>query len=184
MIKWIVPLMCVWLVGCHSQSTRPVDVIAMPLLAVHDFGRSLQLQQRVSGEYPGGRHELLCVLELHRNRVSLVGLSPQGLKLFTLQYDGNTLVIDKSPLVPKQLQPQQVLADIQLALWPEQAIKNHLDRPWRVQQDSRVRELFYENNLAAAVRYEMDDPMQGAFTLTNHNYGYSLRVETLEIIVL
>ncbi len=184
LLKFALWLAVSLLAGCQTVKERPVNEMAMPLLAVHDFGASLQVQQQVTGEYNGAHHEMLGVLELHSHQVSLVGLSAQGLKLFTLQYDGDNLVMEKSALVQEHFQPQQVLADIQLALWPEGEIQRQLGVPWRLQQSSRLRQLFYKNNRVVAINYETDDPMQGQFTLTNYQYGYSLRVRTLEVITL
>lgn len=184
LLRFALPLVGLLLAGCQSRLKPSIVGDTMPLLAVHDFGASMQIQQRVMGEYSGSHHEMLCVLELHSDRVSLVGLSNQGLKLFSLQYDGHNLVRKKSRLVPNQLRPQQILADIQLALWPKEEIQRQLDQPWQLQYRPRLRELFYQGNLAAVVRYEADDPLQGQFTLTNYRYGYSLVVQTLVVVAL
>ena len=158
----------------------------MPLLAIHDFGAAVQLQQRVVGEYNGKQHNMLCALELHPRHINLVGLSAQGIKLFSLQYGSGDLEQSRSAWIPEQLQPVQVLSDIQLALWPPRQVADELPAPWRLIWTDKQRQLFYRDQLYAVVTYQGVDPLEtgGQFQLVNHHYHYSLQVQTVEAAAL
>ncbi|MDM3869847.1 DUF3261 domain-containing protein [Porticoccus sp. W117] len=146
----------------------------------------MQLQQRVTGEYAGKRHEMLCVLEVNSDTLSLAALSPQGIKLFALQYDGDTVQQNRSRWVPEQLQPVQVLNDIQLALWPAEKIIARLPSDWQLQHSGVERKLFERGRLRATVIYTQGKPLakDGEYQLVNHLYGYRLQVKTLETATL
>ncbi|MGS2723231.1 DUF3261 domain-containing protein [Porticoccus sp. GXU_MW_L64] len=175
------------LAGCQNNPRPAVpEHRAMPVLAPADFVGSVQLQQRVTGEYAGKQHKMLCVLEVNSDTLSLAALSPQGIKLFGLQYDGQTLQQSRSRWIPEQLQPIQVLNDIQLALWPAEAIIARLPNGWQLVDKNSERNLFEGGQLRAAVIYTQGKPTakDGEYQLVNHLYGYRLQVKTLEAVAL
>ncbi len=48
------------------------------------------------------------------------------MSLFNLDYDGKQLQLDKTPLLPDNLQPQLFISDLQLIYWPLTQIARRL----------------------------------------------------------
>ena len=60
------------------------------------------------------------------------------MRLFTVSWDGTAVSAQKSAFVPDDVDPERVLADMQLALWPLPAVQ----AGFRARQGSTVSEPF------------------------------------------
>src|SRR5262245_7704903 len=69
---------------------------------------------------------LRTALEVDASSVKVVGVTATGQRLFTAAWDGHNVTADRGPFVPDDLDPQRVLADMQLALWPLPALRGAL----------------------------------------------------------
>lgn len=176
LLPWVLALM---LPACSVLSPR-IDSSATPLLAPSTLGGERSALQVLHGAF--GEHELAfqCVVDANAQQVTLVGLSAQGQRLFSLSYDGRTLKIDSGPQAPAQLDPQRVLADLQLALWPLAALQDAFKgSAWQVSEPApATRRLAREGRLVAEVHYASADPWRGRLWLSNFELGYSLAVES------
>src|SRR6185369_6422331 len=66
---------------------------------------------------------LRTAIEVTAGKLEVVGVTATGQRVFTARYDGETIDARKSPFVPDKLDPERVLADMQLALWPLSAVQ-------------------------------------------------------------
>jgi len=124
-----------------------------------------------------------CVVEVTFDRVTVVGLLPAGNRVFSVRYDGTKVEQERTPQVPAQLQPQQLLADLQLAFWPVESLHDAFrGGPWKLSQpDSRTRRLLRDGRLVAEVHYGDTDPWQGRAWLVNLERGYALIVDSVPL---
>ncbi len=147
--------------------------------------QALRLTQQVKGQWGEHRYTLLCVLELHPQRVALVGLSPLGLQLFAIDYDGVEVALEKTPLVPAALEPQAVLADLQLVYWSAAELGAILGERWRIVDeivDKETRRSLYEEDLLTVeIRYSSSAPFAEQVVLRNYPLNYWLEVKTIAI---
>jgi len=174
-------LLFLLLSGCallnrHDQSDFP---LAMPIAPPTAPGR--RVVQQISAYWPGSRQEvLLCVLELDQRHIAMAGLTNDGLDLFNVSYDGKSLLLDKSPLVPDSVAPELMLADMQLVYWPLELLQKTLSAPWRLDAGRDYRRLFYNNQPVQDVNYLAPDPLwPRSVELVNHRHHYRLLIKTV-----
>ncbi len=100
--------------------------IDMQLLSPGSFGQNLSLTQSIEFQYDGKMRELLIQSEISNEKMVVVGLTTNGTRLFTVNFDGNLLKSEEISEIENKLQLQYMLADIQLSLWPLAVIQRHL----------------------------------------------------------
>ncbi len=163
--------------ACALLPQRPPP--ALPLLTPQALGASRSSQQVLHVAY--GKHDLTlqCALQAAHDRDTLIAVGPFGQRFFTLNYDGHKLQADVSPYLPDTLPPRQVLADVELALWPLSAWHKRLaGSGWVLTvPQTGVRRLRYGGRLVAEVHYgDGGDGWNGRFWLVNLIYGYTLDI--------
>jgi hypothetical protein len=169
-----------WLVsGCAILRGRLPQEPYQPRPLAAPAGPAVTATQEVSGEWNGRTRTLLCALELDETHLAVAGLATTGLNLFTLEYDGETLSVHKSELIPQELDPRAVVADLQLAFWPAPALRDALGDDWQLQVTSRNRRLYRGGRLAVLVSYGDSDPWAGTVRLQDLQLGYQITVKTL-----
>lgn len=132
----------------------------------------------------GNREIVLdCVVEVAADRVTVVGLLPAGNRVFSVRYDGTSVEQERTPQVPAQLQPEQLLADLQLAFWPAKGLHDAFrGGPWKLSQpDSRTRRLLHDGRLVSEVHYGDADPWRGRVWLVNFQRDYALIVDSVPL---
>ncbi len=166
--------------GCAIFQTKPPTeaTFALPLAA--PLGPARHIVQNIVAQWPGQQQSLLCVLELDSRQIAMAGVTQEGLSLFNLRYDGKTLVLDKSPLLPENVAPQLIISDLQLAYWPVAELDKILPNHWRLENQANRRRLWHKQQLVTEVSYSSPG---GAWPqnveLTNLLHQYKLHITTL-----
>ena len=121
-----------------------------------------------------------CVVTVHGDMLTVIGLSAKGVRAFTLRYDGKQVAVENDLPVPPQLTPERLLADIQLVYWPLDALRSSLQsNGWELTEPfSGTRRLRRGATLVAEVHYDNIDPWQGRSWLVNLQYGYTLAIDS------
>ena len=163
--------------SCSLLPSYP-STVEFPLLPPSTLGATRSTLQVVHGAYGEQDAAFQCVVDVGPQHLTLVGLSAQGQRLFSLRHDGRQIEVQRSPLTPEQLDPKRVLTDLQFALWPLSALQQALAGSiWQVSEPTpATRRLRRESRLIAEVHYHDADPWKGRFWLSNFEFGYSLFV--------
>jgi Protein of unknown function (DUF3261) len=105
---------------------------------------------------------------------------PGGPRMFTIDYDGRHVTVQKNTGVPNALQPERLLNDLQLTLWPRLALQQALEHSsWTVAEpDPRTRRLARDGKLVAEVHYATPDPWTGRAWLVNFERRYSITIDS------
>jgi len=154
----------------------------VPLLSPASLDAAKSSTQVLNLAFREREAALQCVVQVTPQNMNLVALGPLGQRVFTLGYDGRKLTSEISPYGPKDLQPQRVLADLQLALWPLaawQAQTAGADSDWQVSEPrAGLRRLRYRGRLIEEVHYADADPWNGRLWLVNVALGYTLDIQS------
>lgn len=147
-----------------------------------ELGRSFNAVQRVTGHFGGRQVVFVFYLEVAGDRLALVATTPDGMKLFGLEQTGATIVIDKAPLLPPQMRPAAVLADMQMAFWPAPAVARNLAAAGlALDAGDNRRTIRRGDNTVAVIAYADSDPWRGRVEFEQRAWNYRYSVDTLEL---
>ncbi len=170
---WL-PLM--FAAGCASQQPAPVARLGLKL-APAALGQSISLEQHLTVERGGRIDELDAAIEVDESHVEMVGLA-FGQRVLTLHYDGKELTSWRHVMLPSQVRGEDVLEDMQLALWPVEAVAQSLPAGWRIEETGLQRRLFLGQELVTTVDYSGSPRWQGTIKMNNLRYNYRLTIQS------
>jgi Protein of unknown function (DUF3261) len=176
----ILASLSVSLISCSSLPT--VDYSESPeyLPLAQPIGPSRRIVQQIKAIWSSRQEILICVLELDKQHIAIAGLSNEGISLFNINYDGKTIKLDKSPLLPGSFLPELIIKDLQLAYWPLVELQKILPQQWRLESGINYRRLFFKDQRFTDIDYLQPDPIWAKSTkLTNHRYHYQLQIQTI-----
>jgi len=176
----VICIFLLWLSGCALM--QPEQVAAKPELMpiAQPLGPARRIVQQINAVWTDRQESLLAVLELDAKHIAMAGLSNDGLSLFNLAYDGNTVVSDKSPLLPESLNPEFIISDLQLVYWPIAELQKKLPVGWRLEEADKKRFLTIRGKKQVEVNYLSPDPVwPKAVELVNFQYNYRLNIKTI-----
>jgi type II secretory pathway component PulJ len=175
----LIALSCL-LLGCQWLPSKPVSG-ALPLLSPAALGHPVVALQQVAGERDGQAYLLLFQLEVSADQLVLVASTATGNTLFSSLYRNGVIESERSPLLPNQLDPRYVLADLQLTFWPATALQPALAASgYRLQEDKLRRELWQGDELVVAINYSHPSRWQGEVHFEHQRWGYRYRINTLD----
>ena len=180
--------------ACTQDVVPPVKQVNIArnlkfsLLPPESFGQSLSVLQSLEVQYKGETHQLLAQLEITPKKMTFVGLSPMGNRLFTVLWTGQNfsdenLLKNIKDEWPFPFEPKRILADVQLALWPNIPTQNGI----------KIRETALPNMSREILRsdlkeypimritYETRPFWQGLIVIEHLERNYQLSIETLQI---
>lgn len=173
------------ILACSSLEPSTALPDANGLTLATPLGPARQIMQQIQAEWPGRSETFLCAPELDSRHIAMAGLSSDGMSLFNLDYDSRQLRLDKSPLMPDNLQPQLFISDLQLIYWPLSELEPNLPIGWHFETRTNGRSLFHGNEKQTEVQYlSAEVPWPKTVVLINYIYNYRLYITTLSYDVL
>jgi len=180
--------------ACTQDVVPPVKQVNIArnlkfsLLPPESFGQSLSVLQSLEMQYKGKTQQLLAQLEITPKKMTFVGLSPMGNRLFTVLWIGQNfsdehLLKNIKDEWPFPFEPKRILADVQLALWPNIPTQNGI----------KIRETALPNMSREILRsdlkeypimritYETRPFWQGLIVIEHLERNYRLSIKTLQI---
>jgi hypothetical protein len=177
---------CSSLRGTATPAAKPPPAQARARLGLKlspaSLGQTLSLQQHMKVERASRTDELDTALEVDPDKLTLVGLA-FGQRVITLEYDGKELKTWRHFMLPPQVRGDDVLEDMQLTLWPAQAIRAALPTGWDLQDSAPVapgeswqRILSFEGETIMTIDYSDKQRWSGQVVLNNLRYHYKLTI--------
>jgi hypothetical protein len=179
-MRSLVILSSVLLLGACAHTAKRAEPAPHVQLAPPAALTPRSASQVIHAAYGARTMILRTAIQLDASGLKVVGVTATGQRLFTASWDGTTISADKSRFVPEDLDPQRVLADVQLALWPLAAVQQafaaggfDVSEPF-----PGVRRLRRGDKLLAEVHYTGTDPWAGRLWFVNFEFDYSLTIDT------
>jgi hypothetical protein len=173
---WLSALLALLLAaGCATSPTPTANEPDSPLLrlAPASLGRTLALQQQLTVAARGQTHRLDVILEADADSVRLAMMN-LGQTVARLQWDGRELTETRVSWWPAAVKGERILSDLQLVLWPAQAISAALPGGWTLDAHAGERVLRREGTVVATVSY----PSATRAELVNLRHGYRLSIDS------
>lgn len=192
-----VTLVGVMLSACSMVSQQPTGAsvsinndteLALPLPA--ELGYSLTASQLISATWETDTQQLPVQVEVTADKVVLAGFSSWGTRILSLQYHNH--VIDTqvlSGLGATLPQPEQVLFNLMLTLWPTEAWTQPLQNiSWHLVDTDNTRTVF-DNDQQAIIRIEYqakanEPKLSGDIVFKHLIQGYTITIQTLNSTIV
>ncbi|MEW6168190.1 MAG: DUF3261 domain-containing protein [Pseudomonadota bacterium] len=157
----------------------PPPAAAPSLLPPASLGASHSVEQVLHAAHGAREATLQCIVDIVPERLRVVCVSALGQRVFTLEQTAAELHAERAPFAPRQLAPQHILADLQLAYWPLAALQAAVADGVRVLEPrAGLRRLQRGERIVAEVHYADADPWNGRLWLVNLEHGYSLDIRS------
>lgn len=183
--RWLAAAVaCAFASGCVSMSEAPgPGATTLPLLSPASLEAARSVEQILHAAYGTGEATLQCIVEVTPQRLQVTGLTALGQRVFTLEQDADGVRAEASAFAPQFVDPERIVADMQLAYWPLQALQAAAPEGVRVSEPrSGVRRLERDGRLVAEVHFADPDPWNGRLWLVNLEFGYSLDIRSRSLI--
>lgn len=174
-----VTILCAALLLAACTSAPPSPARLGLRLAPAALGETISVQQHLTVERDGKTNDLDAALEVDEKRINLVGLA-LGMRVLSLDYDGREITEWRHPMLPSQVKAADVLEDLQLTLWPVEAIAKALPAGWKIEEQGLRRTLRRDGEVVATIDYSGTPRWQGKAVLDNVRYKYRLTVVSAE----
>ncbi|WP_046224981.1 DUF3261 domain-containing protein [Vibrio sp. ECSMB14106] len=190
-------LMGILLTACSMVSQQPSGAsvsinndteLALPLPA--ELGYSLTASQLISATWETDTQQLPVQVEVTADKVVLAGFSSWGTRILSLQYQNQ--VIDTqvlSGLGATLPQPEQVLFNLMLTLWPTEAWTQSLQTiGWHLVDTDNTRTVF-DDDQQAIIRIEYqakanEPKLSGDIVFKHLIQGYTITIQTLNSTIV
>lgn len=147
-------------------------------LAPASLGASINLQQHLTVERGSRIDEIDVALEIDTEQINLVGLA-FGQRVLALRYDGRAMDSWRHSMLTAQLRAEDVLEDLQLTLWPIEAIRQALPIGWQIEENGLRRTLLLSETPVMVIDYSGMPRWSGKVVLSNLRYSYRLTIESV-----
>ncbi|UOE80437.1 DUF3261 domain-containing protein [Vibrio splendidus] len=192
-----VTLVGVMLSACSMVSQQPTGAsvsinndteLALPLPA--ELGYSLTASQLISATWETDTQQLPVQVEVTADKVVLAGFSSWGTRILSLRYQNQ--VIDTqvlSGLGATLPQPEQVLFNLMLTLWPTEAWTQPLQTiGWHLVDTDNTRTVFNDDQQAIIrIEYQAkanEPKLSGDIVFKHLIQGYTITIQTLNSTIV
>jgi hypothetical protein len=167
---------CALALAACAAHTQPARLRLQ--LSPATFGTSISLQQQLTVERDGQLSEFEAALEIDPERIDLVALAMQQ-RVLSLHYDGRLLQSWRHPALPAELRAEDVLENLQLTLWPVEALRQALPPGWRIEENGTRRILLADERPVTAIEYSGAPRWIGKIIVHNLRYRYRLTIDSV-----
>jgi hypothetical protein len=171
------PLAIAVAAACRGAPPSQRDRLSLALSPA-SFGRTLSLQQQVHVEYADRTVDLDAVLDIAPDSLTLVGMA-FGQRMLTLRYNGVTLDEKRHPMLPRDVRGADILTDVQVALWPADAVRAALPAGWTLTDSDTLRTLSKGALEMVTISYDAAPHWSALVTLRNLRYAYRLVIRSV-----
>lgn len=173
--RMAVVMAAVVLAGCATTAPPPQARLGLKL-APSALGASISVQQHLKVERAGRTDDMDVALQVEPDAIDVVGLA-MGQRVLTLHYDGKELTSWRHIMLPSQVKAEDVLEDMQLTLWPAEAVAAALPAGWRIAEQGATRTLYLDDEPIMRIVYSGQPRWSGMVVLENLRYHYKLTIQ-------
>tara|TARA_Y100001956_G_scaffold81524_2_gene99305 strand:+ start:3493 stop:4116 length:624 start_codon:yes stop_codon:yes gene_type:complete len=179
--------------GCASSpASAPPQVqlaedITVELPLPEQLGYSLTASQLINATWrtsSSQRSEQLPVqLQVGEEKLVLAGFSSWGTRILSLDYQGKTITTDVLAGLNGVLpQPEQVLFNLMITLWPSSAWEAPLNKVrWQLIDDGNSRVIFdSQGEKVIDIQYSSEDKLAGDIRFHQLSDDYTITIKTLQ----
>lgn len=173
--------------GClssyHSKhnSVFIAEGMSFELIPSVPFDNGLVLTQSATITYENESHDLIFQTEILKDRLTMVGLTPTGTRIFTIRMQQGFVDAKGFSSLVENIKPEYILADLQLSLWPLEELRGAIQRGTVSQPDKHLRNVDHQGMTVITIVYSDPVAYQGTIEFTHKERGYHLVLSPLSV---
>ncbi len=162
-----------------SDMSAPLTAdVALTLPETPGYPVAETIIQTVVGNYGERRTSFQAILELSPDRVAIVLTAPSGPRIMSIDWTQAGVMVERTSLAPEELSALNILSDVFLSNWPDEAVSAALPSGFRLQSG-------VEGRIIAApdgdvIRISPPETANGVSrtSFTHLSFGYALTIVT------
>ncbi|WP_444918700.1 DUF3261 domain-containing protein [Microbulbifer sp. JMSA003] len=162
-----------------STGGRKEELQSWPLAPLLSEGPR-QLNQHLRIVYQGDEYELMAATFHTMESLKISLLSPEGISLLDVTYDGNEVSTHYHMSRAERVPPEKLLADIQFVYWPIAQLREVLPVGWNLDEaiveGIYTRKLSHNGEVNSVARYSSKDIWKAQIELEHKLLGYRLSI--------
>lgn len=170
----------------HSVQVEVGPGLLVDLPQPDQLQQNINVSQLITAQWGDkNKQQLLVQLQVDDQQVALAGFSAWGAKLLSLNYfgeqAGNKVETNvMTGLAGSLPEPEQVLFNVMLSIWPTQAWQKSLAAiGWTLQEKGLQRQLIDQNgHIVVIIDYEKKPYLDGKITFKHNDLNYKVIIET------
>jgi len=186
----LIAILALFLTGCsHLKHAKPTSVylakdINFQLLDLWKVDHDITLNQIVVGTYEGKSYSMNVITQISKKKMTVIGLTPFGVRAFTLNYDGQNLDLKLSGFIKnaEEVKPEYILADMQLIYYPLADIRKNISGNISVKETNKkgLKRIFYHGKKPfIEINYSSDDVWKSEIIYKNLGQKYQYKIRNL-----
>ena len=172
------------------QSTPQVDIaehtqVSLPTPASlgYQFSASQLITASWAMDDKTTSEQLPVQLQVTNNEVALAGFSSWGTRVLSLSYDGEQIQTEVLNGLQGSLpQPEQVLFNLMITLWPSSAWEGSLNEVrWQMIDKKNYRAIFdSDGEKIIEIQYRSSNKLEGEIDFHHLKHPFSISIQTLQ----
>jgi hypothetical protein len=168
--------------GPNETRIAPGIVFAIP--GPEALGQSLAATQLITAHVRGTTLGFESHIEITKQTIDLVGLDPFGRRALTIHWRDGVISSETAPWLPDRIRPANILADMAITYWPEDAVQAGLSASGAMLEAAPGhRRIVSEGRTVISIDYEGAEALQGTGTVHYRNEAleYDLDIQSVRI---
>ncbi|MWN31385.1 MULTISPECIES: DUF3261 domain-containing protein [unclassified Gilliamella] len=140
-------------------------------------------QQLLKFNYNGQENSLITLIDIDQNQLKVIGLSALGIRLFEINYNGNTINTKHNIFVKELPAPEQVLSDIMLSILPIKNWQAVLPTGWQLIDNEKKRLLLndkQETIVEISYTEKPSEQIRKPNRIKHHIFSYEITIQRMD----
>jgi hypothetical protein len=149
-----------------------------------ELGRHVEAAQTIIAEFTGKRQMFEARISAAPGRFAMAAVDALGRRALTIEWTAAGVNATAAPWLPKGMRVRNLLADMMLIYWPEDAVRTLLWRSEaRLDADRTQRRLSRGSDEVIRIEYapSAERPWSGTTRFINRAWGYAITVHSAEV---
>lgn len=165
----------------NSEIVHIAENASYKLLPPAKLGDTATLNQMLKGKYTNRTFSLNVISDFNKEKMSLIGLSGFGTRIFTINYDGKNTLLEspKSFKLAEKIKPKYLLMDIQFVYFKIDDVKNNLIGDVSVKDTHLKRIFYYKDKPIIEITYSKENKFEADVLYKNIRNNYEIEIKNL-----
>ena len=140
--------------------------------------KTYAIQQFLVGQNKEKRFQIQSLIELKPNYLKMIFLSEHGQRIASIVEKESEMHIEVSPFIPDKFDPSVITLAFKMVYWPLNSWKKNSQYEVEYNANRKQRNFYENGELKTTVSYEQDCPLNGKVHFVDHQYNYSLKIQS------